>query len=110
MILVTECLCCEKRLEVQSSELLHMCPRCRKNAERIMVSLLKGHSWRWEATLIREAMRKIKGLFYHKGEDLLFLLVQKGKFEWFGAEEAQTRPDRRPTRFEGMLKYRIPKK
>ena len=110
MVIVTECLHCQKKLSVQPNELLHICPNCRKKVEGIVLGIVAERSWRWESVIIRIAMHKVEGLSYHNGEDLLFQLVQKNKLEWFGAEDAKTRPDRRPTQFEGMLKYRIPSK
>jgi len=110
MLVETNCLRCETELKIPSSQLLRACPKCRKMAERIVLAFVAKKSWRWEAIIIRAALTKLEDFNYSNVEDLLFLLVKAGKLEWFGAEEAKTRPDRRPTQFEGMLKYRIPKK
>lgn len=93
------------------NQLLRMCSLCRQNAERAVLDIVASRSWRWETSIIHAAEKKIKNLSWSNGEDLLFLLVQAKKLEWFGAEEgAKVRPDRRPSRFEGMLKYRVPSK
>jgi hypothetical protein len=112
MIISLSCLHCKKRFNVQANSLMRLCPKCYKLATLIICDIVKERSWRYEDVIIYRMLARTKwDITYQHGEDLLYLLVLDRKLEWFGAEEeARTRPDLRPSRFEGMLKYRIPSK
>ena len=103
----TTCHGCDKEFDRTTQELLHRCPVCLLEAKQSAITFVRQKSWRWERTIINHLMECLYNFGYGDGEDLLFELVKLGQLDWFGAEELEEHHYRRPTKFEGMLKYRI---
>lgn len=107
----SHCAGCDKKLDPSCQKgLIPRCPACLLEAQQSALAFVQQKSWRWELTIINHLMECLHNFDYGEGEDLLFELVKLGQLNWFGAEEPEKYRYRRPTKFEGMLKYRVPSK
>lgn len=86
------------------------CRKCRNTLHEEVLRFVGRTSFRYESTIINRILAWKDTYWVARVEDVLFELVQAGKLEWFGAEDAAyCRPDRRPTKYTGILKYRLKK-
>jgi hypothetical protein len=102
--------CSKSFVRVTPPESTPECNACRKALYAEIIRFI-GPRWRYESTIANRMLTWKDTLWVARVEDALFELVQQGKLEWFGTEQAAyCRPDRRPTKYEGVLKYRLKEK